>query len=303
MPSVLQRLAPGARVVVIRLRSLGDCVLTTPALHLLKQARPDLRVAVVVEPRFRAVFEGNPDVDEQVDPDVDSLRTWHPDLCLNLHGGTRSMILTALSGACVRAGFAHHRCAWIYHQRIPRAQEILGVERTVHTAEHLASAMFYLGVPMGEIPRARLDAAPWPVGAPYAVLHPFASTPEKTWPAKSFLELARWLGESRGLSAVFLGGAEDDLQPFRKYRTLAGAPLAEVKSWLAGAALFVGNDSGPAHMAAAFGLPVVVIFGNSDPAIWAPWKTPSQVIRAQGSIDRIPVAEITTAVESLGVAA
>jgi ADP-heptose:LPS heptosyltransferase len=303
MSSVLQRLPPGARVVVIRLRSLGDCVLTTPALQLLKQARPDLRVAVVVEPPFRAVFEDNPDVAELLDPDADTIRGWHPELCLNLHGGTRSMILTAVSGARVRAGFAHHRYGWIYHHRIPRAQQILGVERTVHTAEHLASAMFYLGVPAGEIPRARLFAEPPPAGAPYAILHPFASTPEKTWPAESFLELARWLRESCGLNAVFLGGAEDDLQPFHEYRTLAGAPLAKVKSWLAGAALFVGNDSGPAHMAAAFRLPVVVIFGDSDPVVWAPWKTPSRVVQAQVSIDRIPVAEIAAAVEKLGVAA
>ena len=59
------------------------------------------------------------------------------------------------------------------------------------------------------------------------------------------------------------------MQAFRKYRTVAGAPLETVKELLAGAALFVGNDSGPAHMAAAFGLPVVVVFGASDPLIWA----------------------------------
>jgi ADP-heptose:LPS heptosyltransferase len=56
-------------------------------------------------------------------------------------------------------------------------------------------------------------------------------------------------------------------------------------------------------MAAAFHLPVVVIFGDSDPVVWAPWKTPSRVVRAPGSIERIPVAEIAAAVEKLGVAA
>ena len=58
----LARLDPGSHVAIIRLRSLGDCVLSTPAIHLLKQARPDLKIAVVVEPRFAEVFEGNPDV-------------------------------------------------------------------------------------------------------------------------------------------------------------------------------------------------------------------------------------------------
>jgi ADP-heptose:LPS heptosyltransferase len=47
---------------------------------------------------------------------------------------------------------------------------------------------------------------------------------------------------------------------------------------MAGAALFVGNDSGPAHIAAAFGVPTVVLFGSSDPVTWAPWRTESQVL-------------------------
>ena len=63
MSTVFERLPPGARVAVIRLRSLGDCVLTTPALSLLKQARPDLRIGVVVEDAFAPVFAGNPDVE------------------------------------------------------------------------------------------------------------------------------------------------------------------------------------------------------------------------------------------------
>ena len=62
MESVLDRLPEGSRIVIIRLRSLGDCVLTTPAIALLKGHRPDLRISVVVEPRFHGVFEDNPDV-------------------------------------------------------------------------------------------------------------------------------------------------------------------------------------------------------------------------------------------------
>ena len=88
------------------------------------------------------------------------------DLVLNLHGGTRSMVLTALSRAKFRAGFAHHRYSFVYSHKIPTAQEILGVSRRVHTAEHLASAMFWLGVPQQEIPRAKLFADPLPTGVP-----------------------------------------------------------------------------------------------------------------------------------------
>src|SRR6266849_2684901 len=109
MNTVLQRLSPGARVAVIRLRSLGDCVLTTPALQILKHARPDLRVAVVVEDRFAPVFEGNGSVEALLPPTIPALRSWRPLLCLNLHGGSRSAALTASSGAKIRAGFAHFR--------------------------------------------------------------------------------------------------------------------------------------------------------------------------------------------------
>ena len=69
MAYLLERLPSGSRIAVIRLRSLGDCVLTTPALALLKTHRPDLRIGVVVEPRFAAVFEDNPDVDEILPPE------------------------------------------------------------------------------------------------------------------------------------------------------------------------------------------------------------------------------------------
>ena len=65
---------------------------------------------------------------------------------------------------------------------------------------------------------------------------------------------------SHGLDPVFIGAAADDLSPFREFRTISGAPLSEIKRLLASASLFVGNDSGPAHMAAAFGVPVVVDF-------------------------------------------
>ncbi len=58
--TVLEQLPEGSRIAIIRLRSLGDCVLTTPGLALLKEARPDLSVGVAVENRFRAVFTGNP---------------------------------------------------------------------------------------------------------------------------------------------------------------------------------------------------------------------------------------------------
>jgi heptosyltransferase-3 len=294
---VLENLPDRGRVAIIRLRSLGDCVLTTPAIEVLKQSRPDLRIAIVVEDRFAPIFEGNDSIEEILPPAIPALRNWRPQLCLNLHGGSRSAALTAASGAQFRAGFAHFRFAQTYNVRIPRAQEVLGVDRVVHTAEHLASAMFLLGARPIEIPRARLHAVRRSGGKPYAIIHPIASSPNKTWPADRFLDVAAKLE----IEPVFIGGPDDDLSAFDAYRTRAGAPLAEIKDLLANATLFLGNDSGPAHMAAAFGLPVVVIFGASNIDVWRPWKTPAEALSSPDGIASISTGQVLEALARLRV--
>jgi heptosyltransferase-3 len=298
--NALQRLPPGSRVSIIRLRSLGDCVLTTPAIALLKAFRPDLAISVVVEDRFAPVFDGNPAIDAILPPSKLAIARWHPDLCINLHGGATSSQLTFASRAKHRAGFEYFRFRALYTIRIPRAQNILGVDRKVHTAEHLASAMFFLGVPTREVPRANLFAAPPSVSTPYAVIHPKASLPEKTWPYENFRALAEQLQQEFNLEPVFIAGPGEALDEFKRFRCLAGASLEEIKTLLSGAALFVGNDSGPAHMAAAFGLPVVVLFGASDPVVWAPWKTESVVLNAS-AIASIPVSDVLNALATLSL--
>jgi len=304
MNSILERLPKRGRIAVVRIRSMGDCILTTPALSLLKRALPDADIAIVVEDRFRALFEGNPDVSEILAPSWSDVRKWRADLCLNLHGGGSSARITALSGARFRAGFAHFRHSWIYNVRIPRAQDILGVERKVHTAEHLASAAFYLGAPREAVPRARLFAEKRSTTVrPYAVIHPLAAAADKTWPAVRFVEAALYIEKSLDLDPVFVGGPGEDLTAFAGWRTVTGAPLAEIKSLIAGASLFLGNDSGPAHMAAAFGVAVVVIFGSSDNVVWAPWRTPAEVLTGSGSIGTVSVREVTDALERLRVRA
>jgi ADP-heptose:LPS heptosyltransferase len=300
---LLERLPSGSRIAVIRLRSLGDCVLTTPALALLKSHRPDLRIGVVVEDRFRAIFEDILGVDEILPPQNSALRAWHPDAVVNLHGGTRSMLLTATSGAAIKTGFAHHAYSFLYSDKIPRAQAILGEERPVHTAEHLASAMFWMGVPRTEIPRARLSSEPNQIPrSSYAVLHPYASAPEKTWLAARFLAVAKHLSAA-GLEPQFIAGPADEIGVFENFQVHHSLSLGALKNLMAGAQLFIGNDSGPAHIAAAFGVPSVVLFGPSDPVTWAPWKTEAKVLIAPDSIQRITVDEVIAAADALKVRA
>lgn len=304
-----------ARILIIRLRSIGDIVLLTPALRLLQEWRSDLRLSVVVESRFREILEGNPEVAEILDPGEDKgwrktlsrlqavreMRKRNFALCVNLHGGPTSTLLTAASGARWRVGFAHFRQRALYHFKVPDARIILG-QPTIHTAEHEASAFFWLGLPRREIPAARLVVNPvheawWrekrvslgiAAGRPYAMLHPAALYFTKQWSPETFARLGADLecdagllplyacgpGESQVLDAV--EGAGD--VPVRR---LEGASLGQFAAALGGARLFVGNDSGPAHMAAALGRPSVVIFSSSSSQIWGPWppKGGSRVVQ------------------------
>jgi ADP-heptose:LPS heptosyltransferase len=264
----------------------------------LKRNRPDLEIGIVVEDDFRPVFEGHPAIAECLGPTWQAVRRWHPKLCVNLHGGTRSQWITALSGAPYRAGFAHHSITLAYNVKIGRAQRIMGINRIVHTAEHLASAFFAMGVPLQEVPQASLYAPASPIPGRYAVLHPYASAPEKRWAASNFCEIARYL-QLWNIRPVFLAGPGDDTTEFRAHQVVQGT-LKEAKSILSGASLFIGNDSGPAHIAAAFGVPAVVLFSTSNPAIWGPWRTECEIVVAPEGLEHVNVSRVIAALERLG---
>jgi heptosyltransferase-3 len=126
-----------------------------------------------------------------------------------------------------------------------------------------------------------------------------ASAADKIWPAAKFVELAGRLKANLSLDPVFIAGPDEDLSAFQAYRSLAGSSVEDVKRLLAGAALFIGNDSGPAHMAAAFGIPSVVLFGSSDPDIWRPWKTESIVLTDTAGIQGIRVSAVLEAIDQV----
>ena len=291
--TVFGRLDAEASIVLIRLRSLGDTVLATPAFALLRRRLPQARIHVAMDERFADILDGQPDIDgvlrigsparlrEKIGL-VARIRRLRPSLCVDMHGGSTAAWLAALSGARWRAGFAHFRHSWAYNVRIPRAQEVLGRDEHagVHTAEHHAAAMIHLGAEAGEIPGARLAAAPIQGGLPYAVIHAGAAYFTKTWPADRFRALAIELRSAYGLEPVFSAGPGEGgfVQRFSGFRVERCFRIADLASLVSGAKLFVGNDSGPAHVAAAFGVPCVVIFGSSDSAAWRPWKTEHRVV-------------------------
>ncbi len=303
--SLLPSLPSGARILLIRLRSIGDIILLTPALRLLKEWRRDFRISVVVESRFRGLLDGNPDVDEILEPGagvglakyaarfhaIRELRRRSFLLCLNLHGGPTSTFLARASGARWKVGFEHFRSRRVYHVLIPDARTILDQSK-IHTAEHQASAFFYLGMPRQEIPRARLVVNPahenwWRkkraalgIGTPreYVLIHSTALYATKQWAPERFAELGTYLEREMGLATVFSCGPGEgavldsvERSAGTPLRRVEGAGLGEFAAALAGTRLFVGNDSGPAHMATALGRPAVVIFGSSSSQIWGPW--------------------------------
>ncbi len=290
---VLARLGPAPSIVLVRLRSLGDTVLATPSFAMLRRAIPGATIHVAMDRKFADVLAGNPDIDGVLEVSSPAgalakarllrrIRALRPSLCLDMHGGSTAAWLTALSGARWRAGFAHFRHSWAYNERIPRAQEVLRrpPASKVHTAEHHAAAMIHLGVGEGAIPPARLDAEPASDRSGYAVLHVGAAYSTKRWATEHFRAVATEIKKLHCLDPVFVAGPGDtDLsERLSGFEIRAGLSLAALKSLLAGARLFVGNDSGPAHVAAAFAVPCAVVFGSSDSAVWHPWKTAHRVI-------------------------
>ncbi len=145
--------------------------------------------------------------------------------------------------------------------------------------------MFFLGVPPSEIPPSRLFAAN-PETRDRSIRRPPSHgfrTPQDL--ARCALSLPRpRIQSSLDLQPLFIGAPGEDLSAFQPWTT-RNLPLAETKQLLRGAQLFLGNDSGPAHMAAAFQIPSVVFFGPSDPVVWAPWRTPSEILVSPADID------------------
>ncbi len=223
-------------------------------------------------------------------------------LCLNLHGGPTSAWLTALSGARWKAAFHHFRSPYLYQFLVPDAREILG-QPDVHTAELQVAALYWLGLTHGPIPpakmavsatsrnwwcanRFRFGLAP---GQEYAVIHPTALYPTKQWAAEKFAEIGALLERETTLSTIYACGPGESAaldavgaaagHPLRRLQNIN---LQQYAAVLSEARVFVGNDSGPAHMASALGRPAVVIFGSSSSRIWGPW--PRTLLPAANSL-------------------
>lgn len=301
--SLLPELPQGAEILIIRPRSLGDIVLETPAIAALHKWRPDLRINMLVEERFSAALEGNPAISGIIlsrgfADTMGELRRKKFSAVFNQHGGPRSAFLTAASGSPLRVCWKGFQYSFLYNVLVPDAQEFFGTP-IAHTVQHRISQFYSTGLPHGPIPRAQVfphreavqsvarmlaekGIAP---GAAYAVLQPGARLASMRWPIARFAEIARWLRGEHGMASVVnlaAGDSEIASDARREMHDCAvipdPLPLRELIALVAGARLFVGNDSGPAHLAAATLRPSVVIFSSTNPAQWGPWQTEHRVL-------------------------
>jgi predicted lipopolysaccharide heptosyltransferase III len=336
------------RVLVVRLRSIGDTVLATPSLHALRRFLPQARIDILLESWVAPVLDGFEEVDHVITVERGStgsrarvareLRTIRYDVAFNLHGGTTATLLTRASGAKHRVGYPNYQYSRLHNHLAPSPLELWGQEKT-HSVEQQLALLGWTGVPVSDRPRtrlavtheaeasirSRLRAAGLDDATPFALIHPAAAFESKQWAVPNFARVAEDLS-ARGLAVVAIAAPDEssiiaDLVKncSAPLRALTDLRLPEVTALASRARLFVGNDSGIAHIAAAVGAPSVIIFGSSNVAHWRPWagatvKAPAEVVReempcapcpgytcsefdAPECIRRVPVERVTAAVE------
>lgn len=308
--SLLADLPQGSKLLIVRLRSLGDLVLETPAIAALHSWRPDLQIHVLVEPRFAAVFDGNPAVSQVIFSRglleiARELRQRRFPIVFNQHGGPRSAFLTAASGSALRVCWKGFQFSFLYNVLVPDAKEFYG-QAVVHTVEHRISQFYSTGLPRGPIPKAQVFPQAEVIesvkqivsregiepGARYAVLQPGARSTGMRWPVEKFAEVARWLRRRHGIKSVVNlapGDAEMAADVRNTMWDCCSVPdalnIRELIALVAQASILIGNDSGPVHLAAATGCPVVAIYGATNPAQWHPWQTNYRVVHTGAVFD------------------
>jgi predicted lipopolysaccharide heptosyltransferase III len=307
------------RILLVRLRQIGDVAFTTPAIHALRQRFPDAHLSYVVEPAAAPIVVNNPHLNQVVLAPrarglgglLDDLalgrrlRAERYDLAIDFHGGPRASLLTWLSGAPERIGYEVAGRSWMYTRRIARPRQL----RPRHSVENqwdlLAPlgvappdrALFPMEMPVDDAAAAvvagRLAEAGVAADDRLVVIHVSAGNPFRRWPAAHFVELAVSLaaGDPRRRVLVTSGPSEHEAAGRVVVQARAGLgdgraaqilscgefSLAELRALLDRASLYIGGDSGPLHVAAATGVPIVGLYGPTLPIRSAPWRAASWI--------------------------
>lgn len=299
------------RILVIRLSAIGDVVRVLPALDGLRELHPNAQIDWAVEPKAAALLEGHPSLDRvlvferpaQAKGSVKAfwafckrIRANRYDVVVDFHGIFKSGLITALSRAPERYGFARprsqegsylftNRKVKLFSEDLNRIDENLQLVEALGVKRGSLDAMIHVPEEVrdevDEFFEETFDGGKWVVA-----MHVPVDRPEKQWPLDQFAALTDML-ISDGRFEVLLtwgpgqfGDIEKVLAKTRRHPVVAPA-TTDLKhyTWLVHRAdLYFGGDTGPMHIASVMGTPVVAVFGGTDPAKHAPLRKPSEVL-------------------------
>ncbi len=295
------------KILISRLRFMGDIILTTPVIEALSQAYPEAELAYLAESAFIALLENHPHIKTLIPFDLKSwqqftpfkkfrahsrflmdLRRRHFDLALDLFGNPRSAVQIWASGARYRIGGDFPGRGKLYNIRINYRQPRLNAMQF-----HL-HALKPLGIPLPAQPRTRLFTRPAEDAEmlvflrqlgldpqrPMLGIHPGASWPAKMWLLERFVELIHLLQKNANFQIVLTHGPGEEKR-IEQINALLQSPvfvppvlqLRKLAALLKQMTVFVCNDCGPLHLAVAVGTKTLGIFGPGEPDIWFPYAS------------------------------
>lgn len=260
---------------MIRPGAIGDVVCSLPAIEFLRPAEiwapaPVLPLLRHIAPARSITSTGIDRLEIPGQPVADVIeRLSGFDEIVSWYGGNREEF---------RSAAAEHGFTVRLLPALPRTTED---EEIVHAADFFLKST---GAAPGGIPRLPFHGDP----EPFAAIHPFSGSPKKNWPIERFQKLAGILNEA--LDVEWCAGPEEELHGAHRFQD-----LAEVGAWLSRAAVYIGNDSGISHLAAACGVPVIALFGPTDPRIWAPRGERVRIFPFSAPIEAIARAAVQMA--------
>jgi heptosyltransferase-1 len=275
----------GPRILVIRLGAMGDVVAALPAVASLKHSIAHSKITWIIEPKWAALLDGNPYVDQVMLLDRRTLsgmrRAWRDlrgarfDMAVDFQGLIKSALVATIAHPERIFGFsaAYAReapASWFYSTKVP-IRSYHAVERNLDLAAAAGASNILRTFPLppGE-PEGRL-----PDGE-YVLASPLAGWGAKQWPLEYYSKLAEKLRRECGLPLVL--NAAESIRVDGCEAHVSGLPgLIHATRR---AAAVIGLDSGPMHMAAALGKPGVAIYGPTDPARHGPYGSSMAVLRS-----------------------
>ena len=286
------------RILIVKLGALGDVVHAIPVAAALRRAFPSLRIDWLVAPRHREILDLVPVIDRRlvlndsrVVSAIRELRANNYDVAIDLQGLIKSALLARASGAARVIGFtsryARERTAsWFYtdvHDPGGGGMYHIDEHHVVYTNLGLLQLLgINVGVP--EFPLDHVDSTvaaqvAQQTGRRYAILNPGAAWPNKRWPPTRLAAVAVELRARYGLSSVAVWGPGEEALARAVVEHSSGAAMLSPKTTIAdvvalarGASLYLSGDTGPAHIAAAVGTPIVGIYGPTRPSRNGPWS-------------------------------